>query len=144
MSLLVRSLYQSHAPKENNKYGDFGKDDPHRTFQNPQTPTSHRHTLRKCQFCFILESVQVKEGQGFSEVIWGRSPGGEEKFDQVFKGYFLELAERKGRAFLVVDAGLFWRQEDIACLQRGRVRVGAWGGWVSEKRVGLDKSLTSE
>lgn len=44
---------------------------------------------------------------------------GEEKFDQVRKGYFLELAERKGRAFQVVDEGLVWRQEDIACLQRG-------------------------
>lgn len=55
----------------------------------------------------MLESVQVK-GQDFSEVIWGKFPGGEEM--KTFQGCFHRA---KGRAFQVVGDGMAWRQEEV-------------------------------
>ena len=40
--------------------------------------------------------------QDFSEVIWERFPRGEEKFNQLFKGYFLGVGER-----------VVWRQKEV-------------------------------
>lgn len=50
----------------------------------------------------------MTERQGFSEVIRERFPGGEEMFDHLFKGYFLDLAEREGRAFQMVVEDMVW------------------------------------
>lgn len=81
----------------------------------------------------------MKADQDFSEVIWESFPGGG-VFDQLFKGYFLELAERKRRVFQVVGEGMVWGQEDVeSCLSA----KGPWQGWcprVSERRMGLGKS----
>lgn len=41
----------------------------------------------------------MKGGQEFSEVIRGRFSAGEETFGRLFKGHFLELAERRGGHF---------------------------------------------
>lgn len=48
----------------------------------------------------------------FHEAIWGRLPGREEMFDQLFKVYLVALTE-KGEEIRVVDEGTVWRQEDV-------------------------------
>ena len=78
---------------------------------------THRHTPHICTHyrdskpVLFWKVFKVKGGQDFSEVIRGRFTGGEMS-DQLFKRYFLDLAERK-ESTSQVRGERVWSQEEV-------------------------------